>query len=85
LLERAVDVFGAGSAPEPVNLAPLHAKIGQLALDFTAATEGRCLKRGCWVRPELPTASAVTSQAPSAAVDNSAPVPMTRRLFIFLG
>jgi hypothetical protein len=27
LLERAVDVFGACSAPEPVNLAPLHAKM----------------------------------------------------------
>ena len=33
LLERAADVFGAGSAPEPVDLAPLHAKIGQLALE----------------------------------------------------
>ena len=33
LLERAADVFGAGSAPQPVDLAPLHAKIGQLALE----------------------------------------------------
>ena len=33
LLERAADVFGAGAAPEPVDLAPLHAKIGQLALE----------------------------------------------------
>ena len=33
LLDRAADVFGAGSAPEPVDLAPLHAKIGQLALE----------------------------------------------------
>ena len=33
LLERAADVFGAGTAPEPVDLAPLHAKIGQLALE----------------------------------------------------
>ena len=32
LLERAAEVFGTG-APEPVNLAPLHAKIGQLALE----------------------------------------------------
>ncbi len=34
LLEGAADVFGAGSrvAP-PVDLAPLHAKIGQLALE----------------------------------------------------
>lgn len=31
LLEGAADVFGAGSQPEPVDLAPLHAKIGQLA------------------------------------------------------
>jgi hypothetical protein len=33
LLERAADVFGAGTATEPVDLAPLHAKIGQLALE----------------------------------------------------
>ncbi|AOS79246.1 Transposase IS3/IS911 family protein [Hydrogenophaga intermedia] len=33
LLDRAADVFGAGSAPQPVDLAPLHAKIGQLALE----------------------------------------------------
>lgn len=33
LLERAADVFGTGTAPEPVDLAPLHAKIGQLALE----------------------------------------------------
>jgi transposase InsO family protein len=26
-------VFGSGTAPEPVDLAPLHAKIGQLALE----------------------------------------------------
>lgn len=32
LLERAADVFGAGAAPEPVDLVPLHTKIGQLAL-----------------------------------------------------
>lgn len=33
LLERASQVFDGGAAPEPVNLAPLHAKIGQLALE----------------------------------------------------
>jgi transposase len=33
LLERAAQVFDGGTAPEPVNLAPLHAKIGQLALE----------------------------------------------------
>jgi transposase len=34
LLEGAASVFGAGSAVEPaVDLAPLHAKIGQLALE----------------------------------------------------
>jgi transposase len=33
LLERAAEVFDGGSAVEPVNLAPLHAKIGQLALE----------------------------------------------------
>ena len=33
LLERAVDVFGGADAPGPVDLAPLHAKIGQLALE----------------------------------------------------
>jgi transposase-like protein len=33
LLDRAAGVFGNGAAPEPVDLAPLHAKIGQLALE----------------------------------------------------
>ena len=33
LLERAAEVFDGGGAAEPVNLAPLHAKIGQLALE----------------------------------------------------
>ena len=45
LLERAAEVFDAGSRVEPVNLAPLHAKIGQLALenDFL---EGALTKAG---------------------------------------
>jgi transposase len=33
LLERATEVFGSGTPPEPVNLAPLHAKIGALTLE----------------------------------------------------
>ena len=34
LLERAADAFGGGAeAAEPVDLAPLHAKIGQLTLE----------------------------------------------------
>ena len=33
LLDGAAGVFGSGVAPEPVDLAPLHAKIGQLALE----------------------------------------------------
>jgi transposase len=45
LLERAAEVFDTGSRPDPVNLAPLHAKIGQLALenDFL---EGALTKAG---------------------------------------
>ena len=45
LLERAAEVFDGGSRSEPVNLAPLHAKIGQLALenDFL---EGALTKAG---------------------------------------
>jgi transposase len=46
LLEHAADAFGAGSqASEPVDLAPLHAKIGQLTLenDFL---EGALTKAG---------------------------------------
>ena len=45
LLEHAAEVFGGGTRPEPVNLAPLHAKIGQLALenDFL---EGALTKAG---------------------------------------
>ena len=44
LLERAAEVFDAGGREEPVNL-PLHAKIGQLALenDFL---EGALTKAG---------------------------------------
>jgi len=33
LLDNAAEVFGRGARVEPVNLAPLHAKIGQLALE----------------------------------------------------
>ena len=45
LLERAAELVEAGARPEPVNLAPLHAKIGQLALenDFL---EGALTKAG---------------------------------------
>jgi len=45
LLERAAEVFDGGTRQEPVNLAPLHAKIGQLALenDFL---EGALTKAG---------------------------------------
>ena len=47
LLERAAEVFDSGTRPEPVNLAPLHAKIGQLALenDFL---EGALTKAGAF-------------------------------------
>jgi hypothetical protein len=37
------------------------------------------------VRPELPTASAGTSQAPTAAVDNSAPVQTRPFSLIYRG
>jgi transposase len=45
LLERAAEVIDTGGRPEPVDLAPLHAKIGQLALekDFL---EGALTKAG---------------------------------------
>ena len=45
LLERAAEVFDGGARPQSVNLAPLHAKIGQLALenDFL---EGALTKAG---------------------------------------
>ena len=38
LLAHAAEVFGTAPGPEPVDLAPLHAKIGQqaLELDFLA-------------------------------------------------
>lgn len=38
LLEHAADVFGGATAPEPVDLAPLHAKIGQQALELDFLT-----------------------------------------------
>ena len=45
LLEHAAEVIDGGARPGPVNLAPLHAKIGQLALenDFL---EGALTKAG---------------------------------------
>jgi transposase-like protein len=45
LLEHAADAFGGADAPEPVDLGPLHAKIGQLTLenDFL---EGALTKAG---------------------------------------
>ena len=33
LMARATEVFGGGDRAEPVDLSPLHAKIGQLALE----------------------------------------------------
>ena len=33
LVARATEVFGGGDPVEPVDLSPLHAKIGQLALE----------------------------------------------------
>jgi transposase len=33
LLERAAEVFGTSAPSEPVNRAPLHAKIGELTLE----------------------------------------------------
>ena len=45
LLEGAADVFGGGSQPQPVDLAPLHAKIGQLALE-NDLLEGALTKAG---------------------------------------
>jgi len=33
LLERAAEVFGGNPVEAPIDLAPLHAKIGQLALE----------------------------------------------------
>ena len=46
LLDGAADVFGSTARKEPVDLAPLHAKIGQMALenDFLKA---RSLRRDC--------------------------------------
>ena len=45
LLDRAAEVFDTDARPAPVDLAPLHAKIGQLALenDFL---EGALTKAG---------------------------------------
>ena len=45
LVARAIEAFGGGERAEPVDLAPLHAKIGQLALenDFL---EGALTKAG---------------------------------------
>ncbi len=46
LLERAAELFDTGARPEPVNLAPLHAKIGQLALE-TIFWKARSPRRDC--------------------------------------
>ena len=70
LLDRAADVFDAAAPAEPVDLAPLHTKIGQLALENEY---------------ELPTAALRSSQATQAAVDNSASIQPARSLFISWG
>jgi transposase len=51
LLARAADVFGVAAGPAPVDLAPLHAKIGQqaLELDFLA----RALAKAGWPGAKL--------------------------------
>src|ERR1700683_4665512 len=51
LLARAADVFGVVPGPEPVDLAPLHAKIAQqaLELDFLA----RALTKAGWLSAKL--------------------------------
>jgi transposase-like protein len=51
LLVGAADVFGVAPGPEPVDLAPLHAKIGQqaLELDFLA----RALAKAGWPGAKL--------------------------------
>ena len=51
LLARAADVFGLAPGPAPVDLAPLHAKIGQqaLELDFLA----RALAKAGWLGAKL--------------------------------
>ena len=46
LLEEAAGVFGSGVAPEPVDLAPLHAKIGQLALENDFLSRDRQYRPG---------------------------------------
>jgi len=50
LLSRAAEIFDSGQSPEPVDLAPLHAKIGQqaLELDFlsSALTKAGLLSAG---------------------------------------
>jgi transposase len=51
LLAGAADVFGVAPGPAPVDLAPLHAKIGQqaLELDFLA----RALAKAGWPGAKL--------------------------------
>jgi transposase-like protein len=50
LLDRASDVFSAGKSSDPVNLGPLHAKIGQQALEIdfleSALTKAGLLSAG---------------------------------------
>ena len=45
LLENAANAFGGVDAPAPIDLAPLHAKIGQLALE-NEFLEGALTKAG---------------------------------------
>lgn len=52
LLEHASDVFGGNSLmqSEPVDLSPLHAKIGQLALENDFLERALSPKRDCWAQ-----------------------------------
>ena len=54
LLEGAADAFaGSGQATAPVDLAPLHAKIGQLALVHTEQASLRAFEPGLGSRHDL--------------------------------
>ena len=47
LVSRATEVFGGSVEAEPVDLDPLHAKMGQLALENDSLRGARSPKRDC--------------------------------------
>jgi transposase len=76
LLEHASDVFGGVALPEAVDLAPLHAKIGQQALELDFSYGPLCQRRQGFASRYRDT---VLSTAGEGRIGNATHGPVCRR------